>query len=188
MSIGAADAVDRTKRLLGWTDDRWTSRLTEERANLMALALLRKRVRRLERELQAQSARKCTCRSGQETRYHNAAELARIAGIHCLVHEFRDLGEPIWVSQGLPLRQEDQGLCSCPTSAVRNFVQGTRGALSKEEQAEANRVWEMEFTEDAQERFRGDQMQVGRLLQQYEREKRRAHAHWKAMSQQDKRG
>lgn len=149
----------------------------------------KKRVRILERTLlQGQSASKCTCRSGQETRYHHAAELTRIAVIRCAVHGLRDLGEVIWVPQGLPLRQEDQDSCSCPSSSVRDFLRGTRGPLGREEHAEACRAWDLELTEDAQERFRTDQVQVRRLLQQYERDKRRAHVASSALPRQDKRG
>jgi hypothetical protein len=155
----------------------------------MGLPILKERVRTLERKLlQAQTASKCTCRSGQETRYHHAAELARISKMRCAVHGLRDLGDITWVPQDLPLRQEDQDFCSCPPAAVRDFLQGTRGPLSREEHAEACRVWDLEFTEDAQERFCTDQVQVRQLLQQYEGARRRAHAGSSAMSRQDKRG
>jgi hypothetical protein len=59
--------------------------------------------------------------------------------------------------------------------------------LIKEEQAEAGRAWEMEFTEDVLKKFRIDEAQVRRLLERYERDKRRAHANSSAMSKQDKR-
>jgi|SRR5947209_7193692 len=139
----------------------------------MGLPGLAKRVRALERALLREGTRECTCRSGQETSYHTAAELEQIMDIRCPVHDVRDLGHLRWTPSGLPLRPEDRDLCSCPPCAVRDFVQGTRGPLTLEEQEVEERRWKREYAEDSDEEFRREHGRAEVLLRRYQQKKRR---------------
>ena len=49
----------------------------------------------------------------------SAEELKKLMDIRCPVHGFRDLGHLRWLPSGLPLRPDDQNLCSCPPCPVR---------------------------------------------------------------------
>src|SRR2546427_11720269 len=132
----------------------------------MNLAALEKRVRALE-ALPVTTLR-CRCRAGRSTLYHTPEELKTIMDIRCPVHGFRDLGYVGWVASGLPLRPEDQHLCSCPPSPVRQFLRGRRGPLSEAEQEEEERKWMREITPESHEDFRREHIRAKRLLQQYE--------------------
>ena len=148
---------------------------------------LNTRIRALETAVAVRSGRECNCRYNQETSYHSAAELAQIMEIRCPMHEVRDLGHLRWVPSGLPLRTEDREFCSCPPFAIREFLQGSRGPLTQEEQEEACRVWDEQFTEQADQSFHADQVHVRLLLQKYERGKRRTNAISSALPRQNKR-
>jgi len=141
---------------------------------IMGVAGLERRVRVLERALlQHSSAKGCNCRFGQQTRYHTATELEQIMVMCCPVHDIRDLGHVRWIASGLPLRAEDRDLCCCPPCAVRDFVQGTRGPLSVEEQEAEERRWEQEYAEASDEEFRREQARAEVLLHRYQQKKRR---------------
>ena len=132
----------------------------------MGLPALEKRVRALEQAWFGEArGRQCNCRSGRETSYHSAAELEEIMNVHCPVHDVRDLGHVNWIPSGLPLRAEDRDLCSCPPCAVRDFVQGTRGPLTLEEQEGEKQRWEQEYAEASHEEFRREQARGGVLPQ-----------------------
>ena len=115
----------------------------------------------------------CRCRAGRQTRYHTSEELKRILDVRCPVQGFRHLGRLRRVGSGIPLVPEDQDLCSCPPSSVREFLQARRGPLTQVEQAAEERSWEGEFTPAAEEDFRRDQAWARQLLQKYEYSKRR---------------
>lgn len=154
----------------------------------MGLADLCKRVRELEIGLLiARATKVCNCRFGQETMYHSAAELAKLLKTYCPIHEVRDLGHFRCVPAGVPLRPEDRALCSCSRSTVREFVQDTRGPLSREEFEEISQAWEAELTAGATQRFQTDEAQAKRLLQQYEASKRRADASSRTLPWENKR-
>jgi hypothetical protein len=93
--------------------------------------------------------------------------------IGCPLHGFLDLGYLRWVGSGLPLQPEDQDLCSCPPCAVRDFLQGTRGPLTLEEQEAEERRWEREYAEDSDEEFRREHARAEVLLRRYQQKKRR---------------
>lgn len=156
-------------------------------ALIMITSMLRKRIAALEHALARQFQGECNCRCERGTAFHNAAELARILKSCCAAHGFRDLGHLTWVPVGLPLQPEDQEFCSCSRSAIREFVEGRRGPLSDQEREELRKSWDAEFTDEAAEKFRSDQLQVRRLLSQYERARRMAYAESTAMPRQDKR-
>jgi hypothetical protein len=141
------------------------------RDELMGGAALEKRVRALEASVPA-IGEQCRCRAGRQTRYHTAEELKRILDVRCPLHGFRDLGRLRRVGSGIPLLPEDQDLCSCPPSPIREFLQGRRGPLTEVEQAAEERSWEGEFTPAAKEDFRRDQAWARQLLQKYEYSKR----------------
>jgi hypothetical protein len=132
----------------------------------MGLAALEKRIRALEAASRA-IGKPCRCRAGRQTRYHTAEELKQMMDAGCAVHGFRELGNLIWVGSGLPLRLEDQHLCSCPPCPVREFLRGRRGPLTEVEQQEEEQRWEREYATAADEEFRREQTRVQRLLQQY---------------------
>jgi hypothetical protein len=110
----------------------------------------------------------CSCRAGETTVYHNSAELARIMQVSCAVHEFRDLGEVMWVGRSLPLRRDDQQFCSCPPSPLRELLLGGRGPLDEAEQREQKERWMREYGPSSNERFRNDQDQVTQLFRVYD--------------------
>ena len=133
----------------------------------MGLAALATRIRALEAAWRA--ARKdCYCRAGQQTRYHTAEELKQIMDVGCPVHDIRELGNLLWVGPGLPLRTEDQHLCSCPARPVREFLRGRRGPLTEVEQEEEEQRWQRESTSAAQEEFQREQARAQKLLRWYE--------------------
>jgi hypothetical protein len=115
----------------------------------------------------------CNCRSGEETRYHTAADLARILSVPCPAHEVRHVGWLLWVPPSTPLRLEDRSLCSCPPSAGRSWREGTRGPLNDEEREQEYGRWEEQLGAEAREQFRRDQVLIKRLLHAYQRNKRR---------------
>jgi hypothetical protein len=140
---------------------------------IMGLAGIERRVGVLERALVRRlGAKDCNCRFGQQTSYHTATELEQIIEICCPVHDVRDLGHVRWIPSGLPLRAEDRDLCSCPPCAVRDFVQGTRGPLTLEEQEREERRWQQEYAEASHEEFRREQARGGVLLHSYQQKKR----------------
>ena len=115
----------------------------------------------------------CNCRRGEETRYHTDADLARILSVPCSVHEVRNLGFLLWVPPSTPLHPEDRRLCSCPPCAGRSWREGARGPLNEEEREQEHSRWEGQLGAEAREQFRRDQVQVKRLLHEYDRNKRR---------------
>lgn len=138
------------------------------------LTALEKRVRALEaNSLMMRVNKYCRCRFGQKTKYHTAADLEHIMSVFCPVHEFRDLGDLLWVPPGTPLRPEDSHLCSCPSCPTRDLLEGKRGPLTTEEQEEECRTWEPELTADMEENLRIERAKLEVLLQTYARKKRR---------------
>jgi len=117
----------------------------------------------------------CHCRRGGETRYHTAAELARVLSICCPVHEVRDLGFLLWVPPSTPLYPEDCKLCFCPPCAAREWREGRRGPLTEAEREQEYRSWEEQLSTEVIERFRRDQARARQLIQQYERKRRNQH-------------
>lgn len=113
----------------------------------------------------------CNCRPHGSTAYHSAAELAAILSIPCPTHGFRDLGDLLWFPVELPLLPEDQELCRCAPSATRAWLQNKRGGLTADEQTQEFRMLEEEFwSEESQNRFANDQVEVARLVRKYEQE------------------
>jgi hypothetical protein len=132
------------------------------------LSALEKRVRELEVMLLTMSVSKdCRCRFGQVTKYHTAADLEHIMSVSCPVHEFRDLGELLWVPPGMPLRPEDSHLCSCPPCPTRDLLEGKRGPLTQEEQEDECCTWEL--TADTAEDFSIERARLKALLHKYAR-------------------
>ena len=82
--------------------------------------------------------------------------------IRCPVHIFCDLGELAWAPLSMPLRTEDSTLCCCPPSPAREWLDGQRGPLTKEEQTQECLGWEKAFSEDPE-----DKMRVEILLNNY---------------------
>jgi hypothetical protein len=140
---------------------------------IMGFALLEKRVRALEQAFSA-IAKQCSCRSGKQTLYHSGEELKKLMDIRCPAHGFRDLGHLRWLPSGLPLRPDDQNLCSCSPSPVRDFLQGRRGSLTELEQEKEEQRWEQDYGASSDGEFRREQTRVGHLLKKYEHAKRRA--------------
>jgi len=138
-----------------------------ERRQTVALAGIEKRLRALEQILFA-GAEECNCRVGHKTMYHNAAELARIMAVSCLVHSIRDLGEVMWVGRFLPLRRDDQQFCSCPPSPLRELLLGRRGPLDEAEHREQEERWMREYGASSDEQFCRDQQRVRQLIRTYE--------------------
>ena len=141
----------------------------------MSLAALEKRLRKVELILLSLS-NDCCCRSGRETNYHIAAELALIMNVRCPMHQFRDLGNICWVPTGTPLLPGDRILCTCPPSLTRDLLAGNLGFLRHEEQEEECGKWREEFTQKAEQDFRMEQARVAVLLRKYRRDKRNHHA------------
>ncbi len=134
------------------------------------LSLLLRRIIALEA---ATRATVCNCRWDQETFYHTTTDLASIMAVPCSVHALRDLGCLLWLPPSSPLRPEDSTLCTCPPCAAREWREGRRGPLTKEEQEEEYHRWEEQLSAEAIEKFRCDQAQAKQLLRAYELRKRR---------------
>ena len=132
----------------------------------MHLRTITKRVRTLEAVTRFDAG--CKCRSLQVTFFHSAADLQRIMNVRCQVHLFRDLGELCWAPLSMPLRTEDQPLCSCSPSPTREWLEGKRGPLTGEEQTQECLSWEQALSEDPE-----DKMKVEALLSRYYQAKRR---------------
>ena len=143
----------------------------------MDLPSLEKRVRALEANaLRTIVNKDCTCRSGRKTYYHIPEDLEQIISVPCPAHGFRDLGELLWVPPGTPILPEDRHLCSCASCPTRDLLEGKRGPLTKEEQAEECRRWDAELTAPMAEELRIERAREKALLQTYLRKKRRHHA------------
>ena len=95
-----------------------------------------------------------------------------IMKVGCPAHGFRDLGYLRWLPSGLPLRCDDQNLCSCRPSPVRELLQGRRGPLTDAEQEEEKHRWERECGPGSDEEFRSKQARMQLLLKKYEYDKR----------------
>jgi len=139
----------------------------EELQEIMGFAALEKRIRGLEQYLSA-TGKECNCRTGEQTTYHNAEELEKLMEIRCPAHGFRDLGHLRWLPRGLPLQSDDQSLCSCSPSPVREFLRGRRGPLTELEHQEWTQRWEREYGSSSDEKFRHEQARLARLRQEYE--------------------
>jgi hypothetical protein len=137
----------------------------------MGLAALEKRIQALEQYFSA-TGMECNCRTGEQTTYHNAEELEKLLEIRCPVHGFRDLGHLRWLPRELPLQPDDQSLCSCSPSPVREFLWGRRGPLTELEHEDEAQRWEREFGSGSDQVFRKEQARVERLRQGYENTKR----------------
>jgi hypothetical protein len=140
---------------------------------IMGISALEKRVRALEQGLFT-GGQQCNCRTGEQTTYHNSEELKGVMDTCCPAHGFRDLGYLRWLPSGLPLRPDDQNLCSCPPCPVREFLQGTRESLTDAEQEKAEHMWEEKFGAGSDEAFRREQARLEPLLRKYEYHKRNA--------------
>lgn len=143
----------------------------EELQEIMGFAALEKRIRALERFFSA-PGKKCNCRTGEQTTYHNAEELRKLMEIRCPAHGFRDLGRLRWLPRGLPLRPDDHNLCSCSPCPTRELLQGRRGPLTDLEHEEETQRWERGFGPGSDQAFREEQARVARLRQKYEYTKR----------------
>ena len=110
----------------------------------------------------------CKCRFLQETLFHSAADLEQIMRVRCPVHIFRELGELSRAPFSMPLRTEDQPLCSCSPSPTREWLEGKRGPLTEEEQTQECLGWEQALSQDPK-----DKMSVEVLLNNYYEAKRR---------------
>jgi hypothetical protein len=141
----------------------------------MSVAALEKRLCLLERRFLSLSG-ECCCRWGRKTNYHIAAELQQIMSVRCAVHQFRDLGDICWAPNGTPLLPEDRSLCACPPSLTRDLLAGKLGFLNQQQQEEECGKWRDEFTRQAEQDFRMEQVRVAALLQKYRREKRSNYA------------
>jgi len=141
----------------------------------MNMAALGKRLRKLESYL-LRGRDGCTCRLGKTT-YHTASDLGRILNISCPVHRCRDLGLVSCVPSGMPLLPQDRHLCGCPPNPGRNWLAGTRGPLTEQEQQDECRQWQQEFSEKAQQDFHTEQASVAAVLKAYQRRKYAAQLH-----------
>ena len=139
---------------------------------IMSFAALEKRIRALEYAFSA-TGKLCNCRTGEKTTYHSAEELKKLMDIRCPAHGFRDLGHLRWLPSGLPLRPDDQDLCSCPPCPVHDFLQGRRGPLTEAEQEKEERRWEAEYGTSSDGKFRREQTLVEQVLRRYEYHKRK---------------
>jgi hypothetical protein len=137
---------------------------------MMSLAALGKRLRKIELLLRRSGG--CCCRSGRETNYHLATELAQIMNVRCPMHNFRDLGSICWVPSGTPLLLEDRKLCLCPPSLTRDVLAGNRSFLTQQQQEDECGKWREEFTQKAEQDFRIDQARVAALVRTYLRNKK----------------
>ena len=135
----------------------------------MLTPALKNRLRALE-ELYA-SMGECSCRVEETTLYHDSVELQAILQETCAVHEFRELGDLMWVGTALSLRCEDQQFCSCASSPLRELLLGRHGPLTAQEHAEEEDRWIFEYGAGSDERFRRDQEQIKQLLRNYEYKK-----------------
>jgi hypothetical protein len=132
---------------------------------------LGRRIRALERA-RGELEPGCVCRGGGETRYHTANELLAIMKMRCPAHEFRDLGRLTWWPSSLPLRAEDVELCSCPSSPVREFLEGRRISLSDAELQGADRIWQQTYGPESDQTWMLERKCIDHLLRQYELKKR----------------
>src|SRR5690348_4509137 len=123
----------------------------------MSVAALEKRLIKIEAYLGKNG---CTCRPGQDTTYHTASDLGRILNVACPMHRFRDLGRLLWVPAGTPLLPQDRDLCGCPPNPGRDWLAGTRGPLTEQEQNEECSLWQDEFSEKARQGFKTEQASV----------------------------
>ena len=137
----------------------------------MGIAALEKRVGALEQALSA-TGKPCSCRTGEQTTYHSAEELRKLMDIRCPGHGFRDLGVLRWLPSALPLRSDDENLCSCPSCPVREFLLGKRGPLTEVEQEKEEQRWEAQGGASSEEAFRREQALLENLFRQYEYSKR----------------
>jgi hypothetical protein len=139
-------------------------------------SILERRVEALEAILLKRSVSKdCRCRHGQETLFHTAADLARIMSVPCPLHS-RELGTPLWVPPGTPLRPDDRHLCGCPPSPTRDWLEGGRGPLTVKEQEDECLSWEIEPSAETKKKLRIEEQRIVALLQTYFRKKRSHHA------------
>jgi hypothetical protein len=134
----------------------------------MSVAALEKRVRKIEAYL-LRGKTDCTCRPGQEINYHTASDLRRILNVACPTHRFRDLGRLLWVPAGTPLLPQDRHLCGCPPNPGRDWLAGTRGPLTEQEQEDECTRWQNEFSEEARQVFKTEQASVAAVLRTYHR-------------------
>jgi hypothetical protein len=130
----------------------------------MFFRMIEKRIRALEAKLES---RACNCRKERLTLYHSSADLENILSIGCPVHVFLFVREVSWAPASMPLNIEDRSLCCCPPSATREWLEGKRGPLTEEEQAQECATWEQALSEDPTE-----QMRVEGLLKKYYKLKR----------------
>jgi hypothetical protein len=135
----------------------------------MSRAALKKRITKLELFVLRRGG--CTCRSGQQTFYHTAAELEQILNVGCPVHGFRDLGCILWVPSGIPMHPEDRDLCGCPSHPGRDWLAGKRGPLAQQEMEESCGQWQAELSEKARQDFRTQQKRSEELITVYQRRK-----------------
>ena len=143
----------------------------EELQEIMGFVALEKRIRALEHLFSA-IGKECSCRTGEQTTYHNAEDLKNLLEIRCPAHGFRDLGRLRWLPSGLPLQPDDFNLCSCPPCPVRELLQGRRGPLTDLEQEEETQRWEREYGPSSGDEFRNEEVRLARLRQKYEYTKR----------------
>jgi hypothetical protein len=127
---------------------------------------IKKRLRALEAVSRISAG--CKCRFLQETFFHCVADLERIMRVRCPLHVFRELGELSWAPFSMPLRTEDQPLCSCPPSPTREWLASKRGPLTEEEQTQECLTWERDLSQDPE-----DKMRTEVLINNYCKAKRR---------------
>ena len=139
---------------------------------IMGFVALEKRIRALELAFSA-TGKECNCRTGEKTTYHSAEELKKLIDIPCPAHGFRDLGYLRWLPSRLPLRPDDQNLCSCPPCPLREFLQGHRGPLTDVEHEEQAHRWEREYGPGSDKEWQLEQKLGEPFLKKYEHAKRR---------------
>jgi hypothetical protein len=91
--------------------------------------------------------------------------------IRCPIHDFRELGHLKWLPPGLPLQSDDEQICSCPPSIVRDYLQRRREPLSEFEMQQAESAWEGKYGPGSEKTWMVEQSLVRQLLQRYEQEK-----------------
>jgi len=134
---------------------------------MINMRMIKKRLLALEAETPFSAG--CKCRSSALTFFHTVGDLERIMSVRCPVHIFCDLGELCWAPLSMPLRTEDQCLCSCSPSPTLEWLDGKRGPLTEEEQIQECLSWEQALSEDPE-----DKMRVEALLNNYYKAKREA--------------
>lgn len=155
---------------------------TQRKTRLMFIRMIEKRLHALEDQNDASAG--CKCRSLQQTFFHSHADLERLVSVCCPVHVFCDLGELSWAPISMPLRAEDQPLCSCPSSPTRDWLDGKRGALTEEEQTQECLTWDRELSEDPEDKKRVEDL----LHRYYSLRRRHEPVHWKNESRKTLRG